>query len=88
MNFFDGLFDEFLRKTKESGRKTWRSASRSEFSIVKVADYWGYKICHIDAMQRWFYEHICMRVVTCAHARARAEHTGCVRADTISAENL
>jgi len=31
MNFlFDSLFDPFLRKTKESGRKTWRSASRSE----------------------------------------------------------
>jgi len=37
MNF--GLIDAFLRKMKESGRKTWRSASRSELLIVKVDDF-------------------------------------------------
>jgi len=29
----------FLRETKESGRETWRSASRSELLFVKVDDY-------------------------------------------------
>jgi len=46
-----GLFDVFLRETKESDKETWRSASRSEL-FIKVNDYWGYKMCHIDVMQR------------------------------------
>jgi len=44
------LFDAFLRKTKESGRKTRRLASWSELLIIKVDAYQGYKICHIDMM--------------------------------------
>jgi len=34
-----GLFEAFLCETKESGRGTWRSASRSELLFVKVDDY-------------------------------------------------
>jgi len=32
-----------LRKTKESGRKTWRSAPRREILIVKVCHFSGYE---------------------------------------------
>jgi len=46
------LFDAILRKTKESGRKTWWSASWSELLIIKIDDYWGYEIGHIDVMQQ------------------------------------
>jgi len=47
-----GLFDAFLRETKEFNRKTWRSVSRSELLFVKIDDFCGYETCHIDVMQR------------------------------------
>jgi len=34
-----GLFDTVLRETKESGKETWRLASRNELLFVKVDDF-------------------------------------------------
>jgi len=63
-----GLFDAFLRKTKESGRKTWQSASRSELLFVKVDDFWGYETYHIDVLQRQHIMWMRIRVVLCTCA--------------------
>jgi len=57
-----------LRKTKESGRKTWQSASRSEL-LIKLMTIEVRNLSH-QRDTATFYRHIPIRVTSCACAVA------------------
>jgi len=62
-----GLFDAFLRETKEIWQRNVAVGLAKRVLFVKVDDFWGYDTCHIDMMQQ---HTMCMRMLhaTCACA--------------------